>query len=255
MDSIESKEGFLCNANAEQTLGHNEYLISLLIENELCERRRGCSAACMKQTYTENRYLQTLRKANYKRHPLVIGQPCVCRSMYKPAIGHSNGEDRDAAHEEAAPKEIEAKRNEFKDQFVLAPFCWNGHTKTGSSLIRADRMGEYNNVWEGADLHSDTVLPTNIQHLLAPTKPTILKKPTNQQMRSTRLTPRSTKLTLITKHQPTRPPPVWNRITRGQRTRLVSPLCRTRPVAGRKCMQTHCPGQLAPVQGLLRRLS
>ena len=32
MDSIDSKEGFLCNANAEQTLPHNKYAISLLIE-------------------------------------------------------------------------------------------------------------------------------------------------------------------------------------------------------------------------------
>ena len=36
------------------------------------------------------------------------------------------------------------------------------------AALKNDRMGEYNNLWEGADLHSDTTLPTNIQHVLAP---------------------------------------------------------------------------------------
>ena len=50
MDSIDTKEGFLCNANAEQNLPHHEYAVPSLIENELCERRLTCSAACRKQT-------------------------------------------------------------------------------------------------------------------------------------------------------------------------------------------------------------
>ena len=43
--------------------------------------------------------------------------------MYKPATGHSNDEDRDAAHEEAAKREIKVKHNDFKTQFILAPFA------------------------------------------------------------------------------------------------------------------------------------
>ena len=127
MDSIDSREGFLCNANAEQTFPHNDYALSLFIEDELCERRRGCTHACTTLNYTENRYHRIPQKPNYKRHPFMIGKRCTCGSMYKPAMSHIKSEDRDAAHEKAAQEEIEAIRNEFEHQFVMAPFSWNTH--------------------------------------------------------------------------------------------------------------------------------
>ena len=38
-------------------------------------------------------------------------------------------------------------------------------------LAEADRMGEYRDLWEGSNLHSNDTLPTNIQQYLSPNHP------------------------------------------------------------------------------------
>lgn len=81
IDSIDSRGCFLCNANTERTLSHNDHAFTLFVENELCERRRGCTHACTTANYTESRHNRTPQKPNYKRPPFVIGRRCTCGSM------------------------------------------------------------------------------------------------------------------------------------------------------------------------------
>ena len=100
------------------------------------------------------------------RRPFVIGKCCTCGKMYKPSKG-GRGDDN-SGHESSAKAEIERKREEFPGLFILAPFRWDGCTCNGVNLIDIDRMGEYSDLWEGSNLHSNDALPTNMQQYLSP---------------------------------------------------------------------------------------
>ena len=113
-------------------------------------------------------------------------------------------------------------------------------------------MGGSNNLWEGADLHSDTTLPTNIQHVLAPAddsndSTTINDQPTDQPIEEN--DPNDAEVDELAEYDETfadTPTASIQQDNTRAKDQAGAPPCRTHLVRGMRCTQTHYLEQSTP---------